>query len=209
MVNNMSDVISTTPEVRRQQILDAALKVFSERGFTRATNRDIARTAGIKSPGLIYHYFENKEDVLKAVLESFSPTLTHLNSADALNALPVEEGLRRIATGYLAMAEDPSRGACFRVLVAEAVGSQEVATLIAQIGPMRLMGLIAGFLSTKMATGELRTMDPNLAARCFLGPLMTYMFSRHLLRIPENPVIPSATIADEVIRIFLNGIAAE
>ncbi len=205
----MADEHVSAPEVRRQQILDAALHVFADRGFTRATNRDIARAAGIKSPGLIYHYFENKEDVLKAVLENFAPTLMQLRSTDALHAMPVRDGLRLIASSYLAMADDPSCGACFRVLVAEAVVSEEVAHLIAQIGPMRMLGLVAGFLSNKMDKGELRRQDPNIAARCFIGPLMTYMFSRHLLKIPENPIVSSETIVDSVIGVFLEGIAAQ
>ncbi len=205
----MSHDNANTSELRRQQILDAALHVFAERGFTRATNKDIARAAGIKSPGLIYHYFENKEDVLKAVLENFAPTLQQFRSTDGLNALPVKDGLRLIAASYLAMADDPSRGACFRVLVAEAVVSDDVARLIAQIGPMRMLGLIAGFLRSKMEAGELKTMDPNLAARCFLGPLMTFMFSRHLLKMQESPRLSSETIAENVISVFLRGIAAE
>ncbi|NIW45213.1 MAG: TetR family transcriptional regulator, partial [Gammaproteobacteria bacterium] len=45
-------------ETRREEIIDAALRVFSEKGFNAATNKDIAKAAGIRSPGLIYHYFE-------------------------------------------------------------------------------------------------------------------------------------------------------
>src|SRR2546421_3407222 len=67
--------MARTPKVvedRREQIIDAAMSVFSQKGFTRATNKDIAREAGI-TPGLIYHYFENKEALLKAIIETRSP----------------------------------------------------------------------------------------------------------------------------------------
>ncbi len=60
--------MARTPKVvedRREQIIDAAMKVFSQKGFLRATNKDIAREAGI-TPGLIYYYFENKEALLTA-----------------------------------------------------------------------------------------------------------------------------------------------
>ena len=63
-----------TPNVgenRREQIIDAALRVFAEKGFTRATNRDVAREAGITT-GLISS-FEKKEALLLAVLEARSP----------------------------------------------------------------------------------------------------------------------------------------
>jgi AcrR family transcriptional regulator len=44
---------------RRNQILDAATKVFAEKGFHPTTIKDIAREAGI-ADGTIYNYFENK-----------------------------------------------------------------------------------------------------------------------------------------------------
>ena len=53
---------------RRQQILEAALKVFSVKGFHKATNKDIAQAAGGISPGLIYWYFKDKEDLFLSLI---------------------------------------------------------------------------------------------------------------------------------------------
>jgi len=53
---------------RRQQILEAALSVFAERGFEAATNKDITERAGVNQ-GLIYFYFESKADVFFAAFE--------------------------------------------------------------------------------------------------------------------------------------------
>src|SRR5215470_17819886 len=64
-----------TPKVvedRREQIIDAAMRVFAQKGFSKSTNKDVAREAGITT-GLIYYYFESKEALLKAVLEERSP----------------------------------------------------------------------------------------------------------------------------------------
>jgi AcrR family transcriptional regulator len=52
---------------RRNQILDAATSVFAEKGFHRATVKDIARVAGI-ADGTIYTYFTSKTEVLLAIL---------------------------------------------------------------------------------------------------------------------------------------------
>src|SRR3989337_2650558 len=52
----------------RQQILDASLRLFSERGFARTTVRDIARQAGITDAAIYYH-FESKRDLLEALVE--------------------------------------------------------------------------------------------------------------------------------------------
>ena len=53
---------------RRNQILDAATKVFAEKGFHPATIKDIARQAGI-AEGTIYNYFENKPALMLGILD--------------------------------------------------------------------------------------------------------------------------------------------
>src|SRR2546425_2508463 len=53
-------------EERREQIIDAAAKLFAEKGYDGASIRDIAREAGI-TEGLIYHYFESKDQLTEAV----------------------------------------------------------------------------------------------------------------------------------------------
>src|SRR6266851_549007 len=58
---------------RRTQILNAAITVFSEKGFHRATIKEIARVAGI-ADGTIYTYFASKDEVLLAVLDRLNET---------------------------------------------------------------------------------------------------------------------------------------
>ncbi len=58
-----------TPGVDRgQQIVEAALSVFAQRGFEAATNQEITERAGVNQ-GLIYFYFESKADVFFAAFE--------------------------------------------------------------------------------------------------------------------------------------------
>jgi AcrR family transcriptional regulator len=80
---------------RRQQILAAALAVFSERGFHGANVSDVAAAAGV-SQGTIYWYFESKEELLTAAILSYfeqfeQDTLAGLrgyeSAADKLRAL--------------------------------------------------------------------------------------------------------------------------
>ncbi|MBA3873933.1 MAG: TetR/AcrR family transcriptional regulator [Anaerolineae bacterium] len=58
---------------RRNQILDAATTIFAEKGFHRATIRDVAKAAGI-ADGTIYIYFENKTAVLMGILDRLNET---------------------------------------------------------------------------------------------------------------------------------------
>jgi AcrR family transcriptional regulator len=57
----------STPEARRQAILEAAMEVFARRGFGVATTDDIARAAGLSKGGLYWH-FKSKDDILAAIL---------------------------------------------------------------------------------------------------------------------------------------------
>lgn len=55
-------------QVRREQVLDAAAECFRRKGFHGASMAEIAKTAGM-SPGHIYNLFENKDDVIAAIVE--------------------------------------------------------------------------------------------------------------------------------------------
>lgn len=53
-------------ELRRRQILDAALACFRQKGFAGASIGDICKAAGM-SPGHLYHYFGSKDDIVTAI----------------------------------------------------------------------------------------------------------------------------------------------
>ena len=56
------------PEVRRGEILDAAQKLFVERGYAKTTVTDILNVHGL-SKGVFYYYFKSKEEVMDAIIE--------------------------------------------------------------------------------------------------------------------------------------------
>lgn len=58
----------------RQRILDAALRLFSQRGYDETSVAALARSADV-SKGLVYHYFDTKRDVLEAVMARGSERL--------------------------------------------------------------------------------------------------------------------------------------
>jgi len=71
MTNTRDPIQELLITARRKQILDAATQVFAEKGFHRATIKDIARVAGI-ADGTIYTYFASKTEVLLAILHRFN-----------------------------------------------------------------------------------------------------------------------------------------
>ncbi|GAC1393856.1 MAG: TetR/AcrR family transcriptional regulator [Ktedonobacteraceae bacterium] len=73
MADALDPIQELLVQARRAQILDAATKVFAEKGFHRATIKDIARTAGI-ADGTIYTYFANKTALLIGLLNRLNET---------------------------------------------------------------------------------------------------------------------------------------
>ncbi len=72
-------------ERRRQQIIVAAKRVFSEKGFNKATMEDIAHEAEL-SPGTLYLYFKNKEELYASlslrILQYLHIRVEHVNKED-------------------------------------------------------------------------------------------------------------------------------
>lgn len=77
----------------RQRILDAALTLFSERGYGETSVSELARSADV-SKGLVYHYFDTKRDVLAAVMargeHRLEETLDRTARQDSPTALVME-----------------------------------------------------------------------------------------------------------------------
>jgi AcrR family transcriptional regulator len=87
--NGVRDLVVSA---RQEQIVEAATRVFAEKGFRRATTREVAREVGV-SEGTIYNYFEDKDALLMAILHK-------LNEAER-RAEDFEEGMATDFRGFL------------------------------------------------------------------------------------------------------------
>jgi len=83
-------------ERRRQQIMVAAKRVFSEKGFNRATMEDIAQEAEL-SPGTLYLYFKNKEELYASLsLRILQYLLMRIEHVNAMKAAAADEKLKAL-----------------------------------------------------------------------------------------------------------------
>lgn len=87
------------PDVRREQILDAAERLFAQRGYEAVTAREVAREAGI-TPGLLNHYFGGKRGLFVTLVERLGPQITAVIRVDTTR--PVHVRTRSFATAWLA-----------------------------------------------------------------------------------------------------------
>ncbi len=84
------------PVDRRRQILDAAVRVFARQGFHACRVSDIAREAGV-AYGLVYHYFDSKDQVLNELFaERWSLLLVAIEEIDN-RPIPPREKLDAVA----------------------------------------------------------------------------------------------------------------
>ncbi|MCL4486672.1 MAG: TetR/AcrR family transcriptional regulator [Chloroflexi bacterium] len=151
-------------ERRRQQIIDGALAVFSAKGFDKATNQEIAEAAGIGSPGLIYHYFENKADLLRQAVASRSPFLQSVARDDALTTMAPHEALRLLGSMFMRALSDPDNQRIFRVIIGEALRDPAGAADWHRASSLPVRRALVRYLDAQMQAGALRKMDPRAAA---------------------------------------------
>ncbi|MGI5282259.1 TetR/AcrR family transcriptional regulator [Nonomuraea polychroma] len=149
-------------EWRREQLLDAALKVFADKGVDGASVKDLAEAAGV-TPGLLYRYFDSKEALVQALLaeRGFLPRLRELLTADhgARTARQVLAELLAAFDGLLADNAD-----LMAVFFSTTRARPALAELMAE--GQRLVG---DFLTTRVAAGELRPHDVATAAKTLLA----------------------------------------
>ncbi len=113
----------------REAIVDAALDLFSERGYDGASMRAIAGQAGV-DPALIRHFFGDKAGLFTAAMTARSGFFDVLTQALAVE--PPERG-RSVADAYLGLWEGVESGPVLVAMVRANVGSQEAATMMSRV----------------------------------------------------------------------------
>ncbi len=189
---------------RRGQILDAAFKEFSAKGFKGATIKSIARAARLQSPALIYWYFPDKEALFREVLGSRVPIVRVVTDPAELMDLPPEELLPRIGRAYFAFEQLDAQA--LRLVVAEALRRPEVAEMFVRNGPGRVLEFLKSYLEHQIELGKLRPHDARSSARAFIGMLIPQLAGKMFF-----PALVEDGLADEdhlqnAVNIFLQGL---
>ncbi len=199
--------MARTPKVvedRRDQIIDAAMCIFAQKGFARATNKDIAREAGI-TPGLIYYYFESKEALLKAIIETRSPAQLITTLPQQALELPPEIFLRMLLLRALSIIESEQLIQLIRMLIPEIVHNAEIEPIAASI-IQRVLGFLGTYFEKQVEKGALRPIDGVLTAQVTIGSMIGFVLRRQIIRDPVALEYTHQQIADAVSDTVLRGI---
>ncbi len=193
---------------RRRQILEAALRVFAERGFHKATVKEIAREAGIKSSALIYWYFEDKDDLFRVVLAEFSPLARLAADPASLMERPPEEVLPMLAGAHLDSFDDPAVVRLLRISLSESALNPGTSSGFIEGLQKMVLGFFVAYLQRQVELGRLEPHDPQSSARAFFGPLVVYILGREVFLTLKDGLPEKEQYVKDVVGIFLDGLRA-
>ncbi len=146
------------PEDKRARVMDAARRLFSERGYASTTTADVARQAGV-SEGIVFHHFGSKADLLAEVASNYGRGLAAAMFEAApgpVEAPPAEAMLRR-AFDYVR-----KHGALARLLSMSADATGSFAARRASRN--QIVGALARGFDDWSRRGLMRPMDPQIVA---------------------------------------------
>ena len=173
---------TTAVEDKRRQLLDAAVRVFARKGFHASRVGDIAEEAGV-AHGLLYHYFESKDQVLEAVFhENWSVLLARIANVEETDE-PAADQLRHIATIVLrTWLHLPD---VVRVVIREFGRSPELAERLGEL--TQPIDAIQRVIERGVERGEFRKdVDPRFAAAVVYGSIDELLTAWVLGRLPSE-----------------------
>jgi AcrR family transcriptional regulator len=200
-------------EERRNQILDAAARLFAHKGYKGATIREIAREAGV-AEGTIYNYFDSKHDLLISLPQRISWPMvsSFVKSARSQGPDTVADDEEQMAQLLqAAMSSIQQHTDLVKVLLAYIPFMDEEiqAQFLEQTTRFftRIFDL-EGFLRARIEAGSFRPFDTAIAAQAFVGMVLVFVLSQEIL--PGRKVIPMSyeEVAREIVQLFLYGAVA-
>jgi AcrR family transcriptional regulator len=182
----------------RDDILEAAARIFSEKGFHAASMQDIADAVNLQKASL-YHHFSSKQEILLALLDAALDILIENLEEVVSQPLPPDEKLRQAMISYLQTVADHQS---FSAVLLLEYRSLDV-DLRGRHAPRRdrFEHLWRELIKEGKDEGIFNCADPSLAGRALLGVLnWTVTWYR------QDGPSSAAEIADQFATLFLRGL---
>jgi AcrR family transcriptional regulator len=187
--------------VRRRAFLRAAREVFLEQGFEAANMSEVVRRAG-GSMTTLYAQFGSKEGLFLAIATEQHNRVMEAMTPDAVDHLPLEEGLQAIGERYLRVLLEPETLAMFRIVIGEGRTFPEHVRQIIFSGGDKVRAAVAAF----MRSHGKALADADADASYFVEMLRSRHHYRALVdtsyRMSDRDI---AAHVRAVVRFFLNG----
>ena len=196
-------------EIRRAQILDAAVEVFLENGYGGATIDLVVERAGA-SKATVYSFFGGKDGLFAAIVEERAERILSAFGDPEVVHSDVRHALAHIAQRYMEVAMAPDAVGLWRLIIAEGTRFPELARTFYQLGPDRTYAHLAGMLSDWRERGLIRLDDPQRAAVQFFDSVGGDLHRRAMAGIlPKNLRAEIQRGIDHAVQVFWHGIKVD
>lgn len=195
---------------REQQILDAAIQVFSSKGYGSATTAEIAAAAGV-AEGTVFRYFKTKKDLLFRVFGVFADIfgenvlIKPLEDIFKRDDLPVGEVIKLAVKDRLPLIDKHFE--MLLVVVGEVRFHPEIRDILLEKVSGRVMPMAAGYVKRAMERGLLRENPPEMVARVLIGNILFFVIQRKAMPMFGGAADTLEQELDLMVDIVLNGIA--
>ena len=163
---------------RHWEILEAATKIFSEKGFENSRTSDIAKEANI-AEGTIFRYYKTKKDLLMGlfipmIIKFFRPMM--LSSVEKIftnEDMSIEEVIKAIFMDRLQLIR--KNMPLVKTLVIEAAYKPEILEALRETLLPKVVEVIDGFMIKNIEKGIFKDIDPRIMTRNFMSILAGYI----------------------------------
>jgi AcrR family transcriptional regulator len=175
-------------EDRREQIIEVAVRLFSQKGFRGATTKEIASAAGVNE-AIIFRHFATKSDLYAAIIDrkANSAGIKELwNSlAGAMEQRDDQQVFETLAFHVLELHEQDDTA--MRLLLYSALEGHELAEMITRNHILKTHQQLAEYVKKRMADGVFRRVDPIVAVRGFMGMVIGHVLNKKFFLCPGGP----------------------
>jgi AcrR family transcriptional regulator len=190
---------------RREQIVNAAMEIFSQKGYEAATIPEIAEKAGVAA-GTIYLYYPSKRELFVAVIKDFICTAPLLNLIFKIPKGDISAILKSIVKDRLNLVKNPAM-ARMPVLIGEVLRDPELKELWIKNFLHPFLAQIAPGYGLMATLGKFRRYDPDVAARLMGGLIIGFL----MLKVMEGDASPLAQkdedkIIEDIVNFMLHGL---
>ena len=190
-------------EARPDEMLDAALAVFSEKGFAATKVDEVARRAGV-SKGTVYLYFPSKEALMEGIVrravapiaERAVPDMTAFEGDVRVPIAMLLETLQKLLA-------DPRNLAVPRLILREIMNFPAIAEFYRLEVLGRVIPALTALVARGVASGQLRKVDPEMTVRSIVGPVIAHVALNEVFGIqPEGGLALDRLVANHLDILF-------
>ena len=193
-------------EARPEEIISAALELFVERGYAATRLEDVAARAGI-SKGTLYLYFENKEDLFKAVVRlNVVPILKYGEDLVQVFSGSSAELVSQLVRGWWELAGSTKIAGIPKLIIAEAGNFPDLARFYHDEVILRALSMFRRVLRRGRDAGEFRDIDVDGTVHVALAPLVMLAVWGHSFACCERDQLQPVRYLDAYLDMLLHSL---